>query len=278
LAKADFSVRFWGVRGSIPCPGPETVRYGGNTSCVEIRCGEHLIVFDGGTGMRPLGKALDASGKKADLDIFFSHTHHDHIGGLLFFSPCYAAGNQLRIWAGHLKPANKNIRDVLKTMMSPPLFPVPVDIFAAKIDFIDFSAGETLKPYPDVTLKTAPLNHPNGATGYRIEYGGKSIVYLTDVEHVPGESDPNVLSLMHGADIAIYDCTYDGPEFDKHRGWGHSTWQEGVRLADEAKVKQFVIFHHDPDHDDAFMDKIAAAAEKQRPGTVVAKEGMVLRP
>lgn len=269
-------MRFWGVRGSIACPGPDTVRYGGNTSCVEIRCGEHLIIFDGGTGLRPLGRTLDANGKKADLDIFFSHTHHDHIGGMLFFSPCYAAGNQLRVWAGHLKPAGKNIKDVLKTMMSPPLFPVPVDIFAAQIEFIDFSAGETLKPYPDVTLKTAPLNHPNGATGYRLEFAGKSVVYLTDVEHLPGESDPNVLSLMQRADIAIYDCTYDGPEFDKHRGWGHSTWQEGLRLADEAKVKQFVIFHHDPDHDDAFMDRIAAAAEKQRPGTVVAKEGMTL--
>ena len=276
MAKADITVRFWGVRGSIPCPGPETVRYGGNTSCVEVRCGDHLLVFDGGTGLRPLGKALEADGKKADLDLFFSHTHLDHIGGLPFFPPCYAAGNQVRIWAGHLKPANMAIKDVLKKMMSAPLFPVPVDIFAAEIAFNDFTAGETLKPYPDVTVKTAPLNHPNGATGYRLEFAGKSVVYLTDVEHRPGKSDPNVLRLMDGADIAIYDCTYDGPEYDKHKGWGHSTWQEGVRLADEAKVRQFIIFHHDPDHDDDFMDKVAAAADKLRPGTIVAKEGLTL--
>ena len=191
-----------------------------------------------------------------------------------FFAPCYDARSRLRIWAGHLN--GRGIETVLNNMMIEPLFPIPMGIFTAKLDFVDFAAGKKLTPHRGIRIATGPLNHPNGATGYRIEYGGKAVAYLTDVEHVPGESDPNALSLMQRADIAIYDCTYDGAEFDKHRGWGHSTWQEGLRLADEAKVKQFVIFHHDPDHDDAFMDRIAAAAEKQRPGTVVAKEGLTL--
>jgi phosphoribosyl 1,2-cyclic phosphodiesterase len=277
LGQPEISVRFWGVRGSIPCPGPETVRYGGNTSCVEVRCGERLLVFDGGTGLRPLGKELVASGKTADLDLFFSHTHLDHIVGMPFFAPCYAKGNYLRIWAGHLKPAH-TIKGVLDKMMSAPLFPVPVDIFEAEIEFRDFTAGETLEPHPGITLKTAPLNHPNGATGYRVEFAGKSVAYITDVEQRPSGGDPAVLKLMHRADIVIYDCTYDESEFPTHRGWGHSTWEEGVRLAAEAEVGRFVIFHHDPDHDDSQMDKVAAAAEKRRPGTVVAKEGMVLKP
>jgi phosphoribosyl 1,2-cyclic phosphodiesterase len=277
LVQPEISVRFWGVRGSIPCPGPETVRYGGNTSCVEIRCGDRLLVFDGGTGLRPLGKELVASGKTADLDLFFSHTHLDHIVGMPFFAPCYAKGSHLRIWAGHLTPEH-TIKGVLDKMMSAPLFPVPVDIFEAELEFRDFTVGETLKPHPGITIVTAPLNHPNGATGYRVEFAGKSVAYITDVEQRPSGSDPAVLKLMHRADIVIYDCTYDEAEYPAHKGWGHSTWEEGLRLAAEAEIKQFVIYHHDPDHDDAHMDKVAKAAAKRRPGTVVAKEGMVLKP
>jgi len=271
------SVRFWGVRGSIACPGPETVRYGGNTSCIEMRCGERLLVFDGGTGLRALGNQLRAGGQQLDFDMFFIHTHLDHIVGIPFFAPCYAAGNHLRIWAGHLKPT-LTIKGVLDKMMSAPLFPVPLDIFKANIDFRDFAAGETLKPHPGITLKTGALNHPNGATGYRVEFAGKSIAYITDNEYLPGANHAALLKLMRRADIAIYDCTYDESEVPARRGWGHSAWEEGVRLAAEAEVRQFVIFHHDPDHDDAHMDQVAAAAEKLRPGTVVAKEGMVLRP
>jgi phosphoribosyl 1,2-cyclic phosphodiesterase len=129
-----------------------------------------------------------------------------------------------------------------------------------------------------VTVKTAPLNHPNNATGYRIEAGGKAICYVTDTEHVIGQPDRAVLGLVAGADIMIYDATYTDEEYPNFVGWGHSTWQEGVRLADAAGVKLFVAFHHDPNHGDAVMDRIAADLEKARPGSVVAREGMILRP
>jgi phosphoribosyl 1,2-cyclic phosphodiesterase len=277
LVQPKVSVRFWGVRGSIACPGQATVRYGGNTSCVEIRCGDRLLVFDGGTGLRLLGKTLGAGAQAIDFDLFFSHTHLDHIEGIPFFAPCHKRGNRIRIWAGHLLPQH-TIKGVLDKMMSAPLFPVPVEALKAAIEFHDFTAGETLAPHPGVKLVTAPLNHPNGATGYRLEFGGKSVAYITDNEYRPGENNATVLKLMHKADIAIYDCTYSEAEYPEHKGWGHSTWEEGVRLASAAEVRQFVIFHHDPDHDDAAMDKIAAAAVKLRPGTVVAQEGMVLRP
>jgi phosphoribosyl 1,2-cyclic phosphodiesterase len=271
------TIRFWGVRGSIPCPGPETVRYGGNTSCVEIRCGRHLLIFDGGSGLRQLGNTLVASGRPVDLDLFYSHTHFDHVVGLPFFAPAYSAGNRVRFWAGHLKPA-LDIKTVLEKTMSAPLFPVPIDIFEARLDFRDFVAGETLTPHTGVKLVTAPLNHPDGATGYRVEFGGKSVAYITDTEHHAGQSDPNVLTLMHHADVAIYDCTYTDEEYPRHRHWGHSTWEEGVRLAKQAHVKQLVIFHHDPSHTDSIMDQIATDAAKARPGTVVAHEGLVLQP
>jgi len=277
LRNPDFSVRFWGVRGSIPCPGPETVRYGGNTACVEIRCGNHLLIFDGGSGLRPLGNQLMRDGQRLDFDLFYSHTHLDHIVGLPFFAPCYEARSHIRFWAGHLKPP-AGIEAVLSKMMSAPLFPIPIDIFAAKLEFREFSVGEVLRPHPGITLRTGPLNHPNGATGYRVEYKGKAAAYITDTEHRPGELDANILRLVERADVMIYDATYTDEEYPTRRGWGHSTWQEAVRLAEAAKVGTLVIFHHDPDHDDAFMDRVAAEAAAARPGTIVAKEGLVLRP
>jgi phosphoribosyl 1,2-cyclic phosphodiesterase len=272
----EFSLRFWGVRGSIPCPGPETVRYGGNTACIEIRCGDRVLIFDAGTGLRPLGAHLDAEGP-VDADLFFTHTHFDHICGLPFFSSAYAKTNKFRFWAGHLLP-DHTLRYVLSEMMMAPLFPIPISVLGADISFHDFRAGETLHPAPGTTIRTAALNHPNGATGYRVEHAGKSICYITDTEHTPGQPDQAVLGLIAGADIVVYDSTYDDAEFAAHVGWGHSTWQEGIRLADAAKVKRLVIFHHDPGHDDAEMDRIAAAAAKARPGTVVAREGMILKP
>lgn len=272
----QFFVRFWGVRGSIACPGPQHQRYGGNTSCLEVRCGEHLYIFDAGTGIRYLGDTLAADGP-ASLDLFLTHTHHDHIIGLPFFGPLFDPKNRLRLWAGNLQPA-ATLHEVLCQFMTAPLFPVPPQVFAADVSFHDFAAGETLAPSPEVTLRTAALNHPNGATGYRIEFDGRAICYVTDTEHEPGVPDRNVLSLIEGADIVIYDATYTDEEFPNYRNWGHSTWQEGVRLCDLAKVRRLVIFHHDPRHDDAFMDRVAEEAEKKRPGTCVAREGLVLTP
>jgi phosphoribosyl 1,2-cyclic phosphodiesterase len=270
------AVRFWGVRGSIPCPGPETVRYGGNTSCVEIRCGEHLLIMDGGTGLREFGSALLKNGP-INADIFYTHTHFDHICGLPFFAPAYVRGNKIRLWAGHLLPEHC-LEDVLCGMMMAPLFPVPMSLLTRQVSFKDFRHGETLHPRAGVTLHTGALNHPNGATGYRVDYGGKSVAYITDTEHRQNGLDANVLALIDGADIFIYDSTYTEEEYPAHLDWGHSTWEEGIRLADAAKAKTLVIFHHDPGHDDAFMDRVASAAQKRRPSTIVAREGMVLIP
>ncbi|HEY1260705.1 MAG TPA: MBL fold metallo-hydrolase [Stellaceae bacterium] len=276
MAHSNFSVRFWGVRGSIACPGPDTVRYGGNTSCIEIRCGNRLMLLDGGTGLRLAGNELMRAGAAPRLDLFFSHTHFDHVCGLPFFAPCYDSRSRIRIWAGHLNGGR--IEAVLKNTMIAPLFPVPMGIFAAKVRFVDFAAGATLTPYPGIRIATAPLNHPNGATGYRIEFAGKVVTYITDTEHRPEGLDRNVLGLADHADVMIYDATYTDAEYPLHKDWGHSTWEEGVRLADAAQVRTLVIFHHDPSHDDTFMDRIAADAAAARPGTIVAQEGLVLRP
>lgn len=271
-----FSVRFWGVRGSIPCPGERYRRYGGNTSCLEVRCGDRLLIFDAGTGLRLLGESVDEQhGLTGDL--FLTHTHLDHIVGLPFFRPFFNRQTSFRLWAGHLLP-ELTLHQALSKMMMAPLFPVPPEVFTANISFHDFTAGETLELEPGLRLRTAPLNHPNNATGYRVEYGGKSLCYITDTEHVAGTPDANILELIDTADLVVYDATYTDDEFPDYRTWGHSTWQEGIRLCDRAGVGCLVLFHHDPGHDDAFMDRIAEAAEAARPGTLVAREGMVLDP
>lgn len=271
-----FFVRFWGVRGSIACSGRDTIEYGGNTASIEVRCGAHRLLFDCGTGARYLGNVLAAEGAQ-DIDLLLSHTHFDHVCGLPFFMPLFDARNRVRLFAGHLEPP-WTLKKALTEMMMAPLFPVPLGIFAAKIEFVDFRAGDTLTPRPGITVRTAPLNHPNGATGYRVDYNGKSICYLTDTEHVPGAPDRNILKLIEGADIAIYDSMYTEAEFPLCRARGHSTWEEGAKLCALAGVKTFVVFHHNPDHDDATLDGVAAAVAARRPGSLVAREGMVLRP
>jgi phosphoribosyl 1,2-cyclic phosphodiesterase len=275
-SRDEFTVRFWGVRGSIACPGSQFMRYGGNTSCIEVRCGGRLLIFDGGTGLRPLGLELKRE-QPLDADLFFTHTHLDHIVGIPFFMPLFDPVNTFRLWAGHLGPTG-SMRQVLCTMMTAPLFPVPPEIFTASTSYIDFTAGEALAPQPGVTLRTAHLNHPNGATGYRIEFAGKSVCYVTDTEHEPGQLDGTIVDLVRGADIFIYDSTYTEEEFPRYVGWGHSTWQEGIRLAEAAGVGQFVAFHHDPSHDDEFMDRVAADVARRRAGSLVAHEGLTLTP
>ncbi len=271
------AVHFHGVRGTIACPGSEFVRFGGNTACIEVRCGPHLIILDAGTGLRPLGVELATNGA-IDCDVLLSHTHLDHIAGLPFFMPLFKSGNKVRLCAGHLKPQNMTLPKTIYRMVGAPLFPVPFEALAAEISFFDFSAGETLDLRPGVTVKTAPLNHPNGATGHRIEFGGRSVSYVTDTEHVEGELDQNILGLIDGTDVFIYDCTYTEEQYPQYRGWGHSTWQQGVRLADAAKVRLFVVFHHAPEHGDDTMDEIAASVMRKRPASAIAHEGMILRP
>lgn len=271
---ADLLVRFWGVRGSAVCPGPATVRYGGNTACVEVRCGERLIIFDAGSGLRPLGNAL--AGELVDADLFLTHCHLDHVWGLPFFEPCYVPDTRLRLWAGNLLP-DLTLYEVFARLLGEPLFPGGLDLFKARLEFRDFVCGQTLHPHPGLTLRTGPLNHPNQATGYRLEYAGHAVAYITDTEHVAGALDDNVLALAHGADLMIYDCTYTEEEYPPNAGRGHSTWQQGVRLAEAAGAKRLAIFHHDPAHDDAVLDRITREAEAAWPGAIIAAEGLTLR-
>ena len=230
---SSISVRFWGVRGSIACPGPTTLRYGGNTPCVEVRCGSYTLIFDAGTGIRQLGNSLMDTLNGTGFDIFLSHGHIDHVIGLPFFAPLFVEGQVVRVWAGSLQPAGGGRGGGAKADELP-FFPLQVDALHAELEFHDFRAGDVINPRPGVTLRTAALNHPGGAIGYRIEYGGQSVAYVTDIELGDGPIDPALLALTKDAALVILDTTYTDEELPSHVGWGHSSWQQGIRLANAA--------------------------------------------
>ncbi|HTM21887.1 MAG TPA: MBL fold metallo-hydrolase [Kofleriaceae bacterium] len=269
-------LRFWGVRGSCPSPGPDTAAVGGNTSCVELRAGSDLLILDGGTGLRALGDELGRS-SAVEASILFSHVHWDHIQGIPFFAPIFRSETRLSLYGA---PEHMSLEDVMHKQMGGPNFPVPLDRVPAQLSFHAMTAGDAAAVGPFRVLP-ARLNHPNGVLGYRIEIGGRSIVYATDTEHLAGGVDQRLVELAAGADLLIYDAQYTPAEYagelgPSRVGWGHSTWAEGVRVARAAGVGQLVLFHHDPAHDDAVIDAIEARAAEELPGTVAAREGLTI--
>lgn len=267
-------LKFWGVRGSIACATPQHMEFGGNTSCIEVEAAGYRFVMDAGTGIRSFGTAFMADGVTS-THLLLTHSHWDHINGFPFFAPAYNPNCSIHIMAGHLKGrGEEGIQDILSTQMHNPMFPVPLEAMQAKLRFEDFEAGDSFSLADGVTVRTAALNHPNGATGYRVENDGKAVCYVTDTEHVPGKPDENILGLIEGADLVIYDSTYTEEEFPSKIGWGHSTWNEGMRLCRTAGVKRHAIFHHDPEHDDAFMRALEEEAKAAWEGNFVSREGM----
>ena len=257
------------MRFAEPCSA-----FGGNTSCIEISADGDRLILDAGTGIRNLGHWLLRQDVKR-ANILMSHTHWDHINGFPFFAPAFKNDRSFHIMAGHLND-DGGIRNILAGQMANPTFPIPLEAMQAHMSFEDFRAGDSfgLGKNGRIKVRTAPLNHPNGATGYRIEYAGKSVCYVTDTEHVIGQPDQNILGLIEGADLVIYDSTYTDKEFVGRIGWGHSTWQEGIRLARAAEVKRLAIFHHDPDHEDIFMEEIEKRAKDVWPGAFAARESV----
>ncbi|MFT4182824.1 MAG: MBL fold metallo-hydrolase [Rhizobium sp.] len=270
----SFELKFWGVRGSIPVSGPDFERYGGNTSCIELRHGGRHIIFDAGTGLREAATALAKDGVR-NVDIFFTHSHYDHIIGLPFFKAIYDPNVSVDLWSGHLADKTTT-RQLIDQFMRPPWFPVKPDICRATMGFRDFSAGDTLKPHPDIVIRTARLNHPGGCIGYRIEWAGRVIALVYDTEHVEGQLDENALSLMVGADLVVYDTTYTETEMPKHLGFGHSTWQEGVRLAKKAGAKRLALFHHAQWRTDKDLDEMQREAQASFPGAFAAFDRQIL--
>lgn len=273
-----FTIKFWGVRGSIPCPGLQTLQYGGNTTCVEMLLGKERLIFDAGTGIKLLGDSLQGqSGVSAH--IFFTHTHWDHIQGFPFFAPAFRPGNFFRVY-GVPTPDAMTIEQRLHEQMLHPNFPVPLQTMQGIVAFYDLEAGEDIV-IDDIRLQTRPLNHPGEAIGYRVTWQGITVAFVTDTEHFPDRLDDNVLALAQNADVLIIDATYTDEEYYNSQvskvGWGHSTWQEAVKVAQAAQVKQLILFHHDPSHHDQVLDNLAPLAQAHFPATAIAREGMEIR-
>jgi len=274
-----FMVTFWGVRGSLPVPGLNTIKYGGNTSCVQIQIGERLFIMDAGTGIHSLGQALVKKGKPIHGDIFITHTHWDHIQGFPFFTPAFIKGNQFNLY-GQSK-VNLNFGDLMRGQMMYEHFPVSLEQMGASIEMHELQSGMEIDLGDDITVQTMDSNHPGGCLCYRLNHAGRSCCYMSDTEHYP-ELDQKTVDFISGADVVIYDATYTNDEYyglggqSPLIGYGHSTWQEGVKLMQAGGAKKLILFHHANFHTDADMDFIEREARENYSNLIAAREGMVI--
>lgn len=281
-----YQVTFWGTRGSIPTPGSQTARYGGNTPCLAVEGpGDDLVILDAGTGIRALGQALaDRANGSIRAEILLSHTHWDHIQGLPFFAPFFKAGNRVTIRGA--SQGGVALEQILRHQMDPVVFPVPLDALAAELAVEHVAPGTfTVAGFRVVAFR---VRHPGTALAYRLTLpgGGPSMVYVTDNELGPGGSygegadwRQEFVTFLTGADVLIHDAMYTPEQIGRFAGWGHSSSAEAVEVAREAGVGRLVLFHHRPEHDDRALDGILADAATLAAGAlevVAAREGMQL--
>lgn len=284
-------VKLWGTRGSCPSPGPNTVRYGGNTTCVEVRTDEdRLVILDAGTGIRELGRTLAAGANGSPIagDVFFSHAHWDHIQGLPFFSPAFQSGNHLRLFGS--PTLLRGLEVVLRQQMSPVVFPVAFDDLLARMEFREMTGYRHSEHGLDV--RAISVRHPGGALGFRLSPTGtvnRSLVFIPDNEldkfgdQAPGApTRDELVEFARGSRVLIHDAMYTGTEYMHHRGWGHSSYRDAVEFAIDAGVERLILFHHEPDRSDDVLDSQLALCHqmvKERNGHVevlAAAEGMEL--
>jgi phosphoribosyl 1,2-cyclic phosphodiesterase len=268
----NLTVRFWGVRGSYPTPDPAMMRYGGNTPCVQVNCGGQLFFIDAGTGFIKAGDALVGKLPK-QLNVLFSHLHHDHVSGFPFFRPGLSGHCAIRTFCGNL--GGDSAKEALDRMFSPPLFPVGLDALPARYEHVGFKAG-TLLSLGDVHISTCPLFHPGGATGYRFDHGGRRVCYISDIEHTDPWPARHLVHFCSGADLVIFDCMYTNHEYAGCRGWGHSTWRAGYTLCKAASAKAMAGFHHNPTHDDDKLDALEVELAALLPTSFMAREGQTV--
>jgi len=255
-------IRCWGARGSIPVSGENYLRYGGNTTCLEIRNGrDDILLIDAGSGIRETGNAMQAEGRH-DFTLLLTHAHWDHIMGFPFFKPLYQHNTNITVWGCAF--AQDSIKEIMARVMSAPYFPINYDDVHAKLNYADM-CGETYQ-LGDLTISSVALSHPNQGTGYKFSEAGRHFVFLTDNElgfrHEGAPTYEEYLSFCRGADLLIHDAEYREDEYPKRRGWGHSTIEQATRLALDAGVRRLGLFHHNQDRSDAEIDDMVGACNR----------------
>jgi len=271
---------FWGVRGSTPTVDRDTVRYGGNTPCLELLAPDGTrFMLDCGTGMRMLGRVwMNSYGVlPADVHVFVTHYHWDHIQGIPFFAPLYSEQNRFHFYS-FLSPllGRNSLRQVLETQMANPFFPVDTSAMTASREFTDITDGDRID-IRGTRITARWLNHPQGCLGFRLETSAGTIVYATDNEPGHAEFDSNLRELAAGADIFINDAQFTPEQIaGSRKGWGHSSWLDGVKIAREVGAKHLVLFHHDPDSSDRDVDTLLGLARQQFQSVWAATEKMVM--
>lgn len=269
-------VTFWGVRGSIPTPGVETVRVGGNTSCVEVHTPDNdLLILDAGTGIRPLGLALDSRGEERVIGhIFLSHTHWDHIQGLPFFSPARRRGNRFTILGE--KRVDERLERVLAGQYMDTYLPFSLKEMDADILIKEIRDGETIVLGEHTLVTARKLDHPGGVFAYRIRWRDRLLVYATDLRHPPGGLDERLLELAQGADLLIHDAHFSPEEALKFPDWGHSSWAQAIAVIQAAQVKRLALFHYSPTADDGLLESLEREIQKQTPHVFLSREGLTV--
>ena len=267
-------VKFYGTRGSLPVPEPQCMEFGGNTTCVRVTLdGGFVVILDAGTGIRRLGKDLIAEGHEQfdQIPIVLSHTHWDHIQGFPFFAPAYDARRSFLIGICGIERDGEDVSSAFVAQMQSSFFPVPLDRMGASFDFIQPDVAEYVGGLGNV-WRPVLHNHPGGAYSYRYTAGDKTLVYCTDIEH--GDAiDERIVELAKGADLLIHDAQYTPDELREKKGWGHSSWEQAIEVADRAGVQQLAMTHHDPEHDDAFLTKLERQCQRLFSDCFVAREG-----
>ena len=267
----EVKIKFWGVRGSFPSPRKDTVEYGGHTSCVEVRTSENdLIILDMGTGMIDLGRSLvNEENPPLSAHAIISHYHWDHLFGFLGFNPLYNPNFTFNMYG---KEDKMTPREIIQYIQNHTFWPVDMSMLDADIN-LNIFPDEGLKIKENITITSSLHGHPNGANSYKIKIADKIIAYSTDCEHPAEHLNKNIIENARNADILIHDAQYHGYELEKYKGWGHSSWEQSIEVAQQANAKKLVLFHHDPFRSDDELYEIEQKAQKEFPNTIVAKQG-----